>query len=157
MDLSTTYLGIELPHPVMPSASQPLTRDLDSVKRLEDGGAAAVVLHSLFEEQIRTEAQNLEHFLEHGTEAYAEALSYFPAQETYVLGPDEQPIDKHTQELSAQVTNARKSACLDPKASAAAVGGRLVPQACQKAGAQPDHDRCTGRAVGHYQCDAQPK
>ena len=89
MDLSTTYLGIELPHPVMPSASQPLTRDLDSVKRLEDGGAAAVVLHSLFEEQIRTEASNLEHFLEHGTEAYAEALSYFPAQETYVLGPDE--------------------------------------------------------------------
>ena len=63
--------------------------DLSSVKRLEDGGAAAVVLHSLFEEQIRTEASNLEHFLEHGTEAYAEALSYFPAQETYVLGPDE--------------------------------------------------------------------
>ncbi|MHC4471287.1 MAG: dihydroorotate dehydrogenase-like protein [Planctomycetota bacterium] len=89
MDLSTTYLGLELPHPVMPSASQPLTKDLDSVKRLEDGGAAAVVLHSLFEEQIRGEADNLERFLEHGTDSYAEALSYFPAQETYVLGPDE--------------------------------------------------------------------
>jgi dihydroorotate dehydrogenase (fumarate) len=89
MDLGTKYLGLDLPHPVMPSASQPLTKDLDGVKRLEDGGAAAVVLHSLFEEQLRREADNLDHFLEHGTESYAEALSYFPAQETYVLGPDE--------------------------------------------------------------------
>jgi dihydroorotate dehydrogenase (fumarate) len=88
MDLSTKYLGIELPHPIVPSAAQPLTKDLDSVKRLEDGGAAAVVVHSLFEEQIKIEAANLGHFLEHGAESFAEALSYYPEHDEYVLGPD---------------------------------------------------------------------
>ena len=51
MDLSTTYLGLELPHPFMPGAS-PLAHELDTVRRLEDAGAAAIVMHSLFEEQI---------------------------------------------------------------------------------------------------------
>ena len=51
MDLTTKYLGLTLPHPIVPSAAQPLTKDLDSLKRLEDGGAAAVVIHTLFEEQ----------------------------------------------------------------------------------------------------------
>jgi len=88
MDLSTKYLGIELPHPIVPSAAQPLTKDLDSLKRLEDGGAAAVVIHSLFEEQIEVEADNLGHYLEHGSESYAEALSYYPRQDEYILGPD---------------------------------------------------------------------
>jgi dihydroorotate dehydrogenase (fumarate) len=88
MDLSTKYLGIELPHPIVPSAAQPLTKDLDSLKRLEDGGAAAVVIHSLFEEQIEVEADNLGHYLEHGARSYAEALTYYPAHEEYILGPD---------------------------------------------------------------------
>jgi dihydroorotate dehydrogenase (fumarate) len=89
MDLSTRYLGLDLPHPMVPSAAQPLTKDLDSVKRLEDGGAAAVVIHSLFEEQISMEAANLDHFLEHGSESFAEALTYYPPQKDYVLGPHE--------------------------------------------------------------------
>jgi dihydroorotate dehydrogenase (fumarate) len=89
MDLSTKYLGLDLPHPVVPSAAQPLSKDVDTMKRLEDAGAAAVVVHSLFEEQIALEAENLSHFLEHGTESYAEALSYFPDHGEYEHGPDE--------------------------------------------------------------------
>jgi dihydroorotate dehydrogenase (fumarate) len=88
MDLTTKYLGLTLPHPIVPSAAQPLTKDLDSLKRLEDGGAPAVVIHSLFEEQIEVEASNLGHYLEHGAESYAEALSYYPSHDEYVLGPD---------------------------------------------------------------------
>jgi dihydroorotate dehydrogenase (fumarate) len=89
MDLTTKYLGLTLPHPVVPSAAQPLTKNLDSLKKLEDGGAAAVVVHSLFEEQIKVEARNLDHFLEQGTRSFAEALTFFPAPERYVLGPEE--------------------------------------------------------------------
>jgi dihydroorotate dehydrogenase (fumarate) len=87
MDLTTKYLGLTLPHPIVPSAAQPLTKDLDSLKRLEDGGAPAVVIHSLFEEQIEVEAENLGHYLEHGAESYAEAISYYPSHDEYVLGP----------------------------------------------------------------------
>lgn len=89
MDLKTKYLGLTIDHPIVPSAAQPLTKDLDSLKRLEDGGAPAVVIHSLFEEQIRLEAGNMEHFLSHGSESFAEALTYFPSPERYVLGPQE--------------------------------------------------------------------
>ncbi len=105
MDLTTKYLGLTLPHPIVPSAAQPLSKDLDSLKRLEDGGAAAVVIYSLFEEQIRTEADNLEHFLEHGTESYAEALSYFPTAEQYISGPEEYlaHIQKAKESLSIPV------------------------------------------------------
>jgi dihydroorotate dehydrogenase (fumarate) len=105
MDLTTKYLGLTLPHPVMPSAAQPLTKNLDSLKRLEDGGAAAVVIHSLFEEQIRVEARNLSHFLEQGTNSFAEALTYFPAAERYVLGPEEyvEHIAKAKESLSIPV------------------------------------------------------
>jgi dihydroorotate dehydrogenase (fumarate) len=88
MDLRTKYLGLELPHPFMPGAS-PLVDDLDTVKRLEDAGAAAIVMHSLFEEQIRRE--QLATFLHtelHG-ESYAEALYYFPRPEAFHLGPEE--------------------------------------------------------------------
>jgi dihydroorotate dehydrogenase (fumarate) len=89
MDLSTKYLGLDLPHPIVPSAAQPLSKDLDTMKRLEDAGAAAVIAHSLFEEQFSLEAAELGHFLEHGTESYAEALSYFPDHGEYEHGPDE--------------------------------------------------------------------
>ena len=106
MDLSTKYLGLTLPHPIVPSAAQPLTKDLDAMKRLEDAGAPAIVVHSLFEEQIEVEAENLGHYLEHGAESYAEALSYYPRQEEYVLGPDayvdhiRQAIEVNPKELS---------------------------------------------------------
>jgi dihydroorotate dehydrogenase (fumarate) len=78
-----------VPHPIVPSAAQPLSKDLDTMKRLEDAGAAAVIAHSLFEEQFSLEAAELGHFLEHGTESYAEALSYFPDHGEYEHGPDE--------------------------------------------------------------------
>ncbi|MBN2371203.1 MAG: dihydroorotate dehydrogenase-like protein [Vicinamibacteria bacterium] len=88
MDLSTTYLGLKLPHPFMPGAS-PLVDKLDVVKRLEDAGAAAIVMHSLFEEQIaREEWATFRHTETHG-ESFAEALSYFPSPEKFALGPEE--------------------------------------------------------------------
>jgi dihydroorotate dehydrogenase (fumarate) len=77
MNLTTRYLGLELEHPLVPSAS-PLTGNLDSLKELEDCGASMVVLHSLFEEQIEHDAQASEHFRELGTDSFSESLSYFP-------------------------------------------------------------------------------
>ena len=88
MNLKTTYLGLELQHPLMPGAS-PLADDLDSVRRLEDAGAAAIVMRSLFEEQIRREQlRTFLHTEPHG-ESFAEALCYFPRPEAFVLGPEE--------------------------------------------------------------------
>lgn len=88
MDLSTTYLGFRLPHPLMPGAS-PLIDDLDMVRRLEDSGAAAIVMHSLFEEQIVHDeiAQHLH--LAATADSSAEALSYFPGEASFTLGPEE--------------------------------------------------------------------
>jgi dihydroorotate dehydrogenase (fumarate) len=88
VDLTTTYMGMKLKNPVLPSAS-PLSADLDTIKRMEDAGAAAVTLHSLFEEQIEFEAEALDHFLHHGTDSFAEALSYFPAVHEYRREPDD--------------------------------------------------------------------
>jgi len=87
MDLSTTYLGLELPHPFMPGAS-PLVDDLDTVKRLEDAGAAAIVMHSLFEEQITREQLSTVLDMEMHADSYAEALSYFPEPKDFALGPE---------------------------------------------------------------------
>ncbi len=88
MDLSTQYLGFELPHPFMSGAS-PLADDLDQVKRLEDAGAAAITMRSLFEEQIVAEQMaTLEH-LEFPADSFAEATSYLPKPERFALGPDE--------------------------------------------------------------------
>jgi dihydroorotate dehydrogenase (fumarate) len=87
MDLSTTYLGLELAHPLVPSAS-PLSESLDGIRRLEDAGAAAVVMHSLFEEQLTAESRRLDHYLSYATDAYAEALTYFPEPETFHVGPE---------------------------------------------------------------------
>ena len=88
MDLTTSYLGFKLPHPFMPGAS-PLVDDLDDVKRLEDAGAAAIVMHSLFEEQIqREQVATFLHTDRHG-ESFAEALSFFPSPDRFALGPEE--------------------------------------------------------------------
>jgi len=89
MDISTNYMGLKLKNPIIPSSSLPLSETVDSVKRLEDAGAAAVVVYSLFEEQITHEAGELDHYLARGTESYAEALSYFPDMGDYKTGPDE--------------------------------------------------------------------
>lgn len=88
MDLSTNYLGLHLKNPIVPSAS-PLSRSLDGMKRMEDAGASAIVMYSLFEEQIAHEAAELNHYLSYGTESFAEALTYFPESQEYNLGPDE--------------------------------------------------------------------
>jgi dihydroorotate dehydrogenase (fumarate) len=87
MDLSTTYLGLNLFHPVVPSAS-PLSQSLDGIRRLEDAGAPAIVMYSLFEEQIEGESHLLDHYLTYGAESFAEALSYFPEMDSYNVGPD---------------------------------------------------------------------
>jgi len=88
MDLSTRYLGLKLSHPLMPGAS-PMVDDLDTVKRLEDAGASAIVMHSLFEEQIRREQMTAFVHTESHEQSFAEALSYFPASDAFALGPHE--------------------------------------------------------------------
>jgi dihydroorotate dehydrogenase (fumarate) len=86
MDLNTQYLGMRLPHPLVAGAS-PLSDDLDGVRRLEDAGAAAIVLRSLFEEQI-TREQVAEYMnLDYPGESFAEAISYFPSPNAFALGP----------------------------------------------------------------------
>jgi len=87
MDLTTTYLGLKLRTPLVPSAS-PLSQDLDDIRRLEDAGASAVVLYSLFEEQLRQESAELDHHLSAGTESFAESLTYFPQPGEFRLGPE---------------------------------------------------------------------
>jgi dihydroorotate dehydrogenase (fumarate) len=86
-DLSTNYLGLKLANPLVASAS-PLSKKVDSVKQLEDAGISAVVMYSLFEEQIMHESNALDYFLSRGTESFPEALTYFPEMESYNIGPD---------------------------------------------------------------------
>lgn len=88
MDLTTTYLGLKLRSPLVPSAAAPLTEEIDNIKRMEDAGAAAVVLHSLFEEQLRIERLNLHSAMTAGTESFAESLTYFPEPEDFKVGPE---------------------------------------------------------------------
>ena len=88
MDLTTTYLGLELRSPLVIGASAPLTEDIDNIKRMEDAGAAGVVLHSIFEEQIELEQHELHHNLIYGTDSFAEALSYFPEPEIFHVGAE---------------------------------------------------------------------
>ena len=87
MDLQTTYMGLPLKHPVVASAS-PLSANVGNIKRMEDAGAAAVVLFSLFEEQIEQENAAFEHFMEYGSDSFAESLSYFPATDDYHVGTE---------------------------------------------------------------------
>src|SRR5262249_2673714 len=88
MDLTTTYLGMKLRTPLVPSAS-PLSEDIDNIKRMEDAGASAVVLASLFEEQLLLDRYELHHHLTHGTESFAEALTYFPEPDDIRLGAED--------------------------------------------------------------------
>lgn len=87
MDLSTRYLGLDLPHPFMPGAS-PLVDELDTVRRLEDAGASAIVMNSLFEEQVVYEEVSVNTYLDAPAFSSAEALSYFPDTDSLSLGPE---------------------------------------------------------------------
>lgn len=89
MDLSTSYLGLTLRSPLVVSACAPLSEELDNIKRMEEHGAAAVVLYSLFEEQLRLERNELDHHLTQGTESYPEALTYFPEPAEFHVGPEQ--------------------------------------------------------------------
>jgi dihydroorotate dehydrogenase (fumarate) len=100
MDLSTTYLGFDLPHPLIPGAG-PMADDLDTVRRLEDAGAAAIVMRSLFEEQIAfEEAETFAVTESHGF-SHGEAGSYFPSPDAFALGPDE--YLEHLRRIKAMV------------------------------------------------------
>jgi dihydroorotate dehydrogenase (fumarate) len=88
MDLTTNYLGLQLRSPLVISAS-PLSEDVDNIRHMEDAGASAVVLYSLFEEQLRQDRLELNQNLQQGTESFAESLTYFPDAGEYHLGPEE--------------------------------------------------------------------
>ncbi|MCL4248422.1 MAG: dihydroorotate dehydrogenase-like protein [Anaerolineae bacterium] len=88
VDITTTYLGLKLRSPLVVSAC-PLSEKVENIKRMEDAGAGAVVLFSLFEEQIRREREAMQHYLLYGTESYAEALTYFPEPEEYHAGTED--------------------------------------------------------------------
>jgi dihydroorotate dehydrogenase (fumarate) len=88
MDLTTYYLGLRLRTPIIVGAS-PLSEEITNIERMQDAGASAVVLHSLFEEQLRQDRLELNRRLEDGTQSFPEALTYFPESESYQLGPEE--------------------------------------------------------------------
>jgi dihydroorotate dehydrogenase (fumarate) len=100
MDLSTTYLGLRLAHPIFPGAS-PMADDLDHVKQLEDAGASAIVLRSLFEEQILREQMGATDHIHAHEGSHAEALSFLPATSVFALGPDR--YLEHLQKVRAAV------------------------------------------------------
>jgi dihydroorotate dehydrogenase (fumarate) len=88
MNLTTNYLGMILKNPIVASSS-PLSHNVDSIRRLEDARAAAVVMYSLFEEQITFDSYYIDHHLSQGTDSFAESLSYFPDMQGYNVWPDE--------------------------------------------------------------------
>ena len=86
-DLSTTYLGLNLKNPLVASAS-PISRNIDKARKLEEAGISAIVMYSLFEEQIINESLELDHYLTRGTDSFAEAMSYLPDGGMYSVGPE---------------------------------------------------------------------
>src|ERR1700756_4195972 len=106
MDLSSSYLGLALRNPLVASAS-PLSNTVDGVRRLADAGVGAVVLYSLFEEQLRREAEQNARLAEAGMESFAEALSYFPAEAEA----------EAAEEGAADEPNPRRSLCLLERAA----------------------------------------
>src|ERR1044071_4218685 len=88
IDLSTTYLGLKLKNPLVASSS-PMCEDVGNIRRMEDAGAAAVVLHSLFEEQIEVESDEMERFIMEGSGSSAEAVTHFPELTGRAMGPEQ--------------------------------------------------------------------
>jgi dihydroorotate dehydrogenase (fumarate) len=104
VDLTTTYLGLKLKNPLVASPS-PLSEKVDNIKRMEEAGIAAVVMYSLFEEQIIHESLELDYFLNRGTESFAEALTYYPNIGKYSLAPDKyiETLEKTKQAVNIPV------------------------------------------------------
>src|ERR1035438_2852142 len=112
MDLATKYLGLKLRSPLVVSAS-PMSEDIDNLKRMEDAGAGAVVLYSLFEEQLRQDRLELNQSLQQGTDSFAEALTYFPEPDDFRLGPEE-----YLKHISAAKKATRIPSILTPRRQA---------------------------------------
>jgi dihydroorotate dehydrogenase (fumarate) len=87
IDLSTKYLGLKLRNPLVVAAS-PLCKEITNLRQMEDAGASAIVLHSLFEEQINIESNELDRFLWDGSDISAESTSIFPDFASFAIGPD---------------------------------------------------------------------
>lgn len=102
IDITTHYLGMTLKNPIVPSAS-PLSQDIDNIRKMEDAGASAVVMYSLFEEQITHEMLEFYHHTSYHTESYPEALSYFPEHSDYTMGPDEYLEHLHKAKQSVNI------------------------------------------------------
>ena len=128
MDLSTNYLGLKLRSPLVTAAS-PLSEEIDTIKQMEDSGAAAVVLYSLFEEQLRQDRLELAQNLDHGTFSTPEALTYFPEPEEFRLGPEE--YLKHI----AKVKSATKLPIIASLNGSSVGGWTEYAKAIQQAGA----------------------
>ena len=129
MNLETTYLGLTLKNPLVPSAS-PLSSEVDNVKKMEDAGASAVVMYSLFEEQINAENRALDHYLTSSQDSYAEALSYFPEPEEY--------HNLHAEDYLEQIVSLKKAVDIPIIASINGVsegGWRSYAKRMQEAGA----------------------
>ena len=88
MNLTTNYLGMTLKNPIVASSS-PLSHSVEGIRRLEDAGAAAVVMYSLFEEQIGFDSYYIDYHLTQGSDSCAESISYFPDMQSYNVGPDQ--------------------------------------------------------------------
>jgi dihydroorotate dehydrogenase (fumarate) len=87
-DLTTTYLGLKLKNPLVASAAQPISNRIEKVQRLEEAGIAALVMYSLFEEQIINESLELDHYLSVGTEISPEVTNFYPQTIDFTLVPE---------------------------------------------------------------------
>ena len=87
IDLTTKYMGLDLKNPLVASAS-PLSKKVETAKKLEEAGVSAVVMYSLFEEQITHDSRQLDHFLSFGTDSFQEAMSFYPDMDHYNIGPE---------------------------------------------------------------------
>jgi dihydroorotate dehydrogenase (fumarate) len=114
MNLRTSYLGMRLRTPLVPSAS-PLSEGLDNIRRMEDAGAAALVLHSLFEEHISHESHQLHHHLTHGTHSFAESLNYFPEPSDLAIGPERYLNEIAAAKEAVAGTIPGKESCFDSR------------------------------------------
>jgi dihydroorotate dehydrogenase (fumarate) len=126
IDITTEYLGLKLRSPLVPSAST-LADDMDKLKKLEDAGASAVVLHSLFEEQIRRDRDELFERTEQGTESFAEALTYFPEISDGGLAPDER-----LEQIGKAKKALRRSPSLRASTGVPWGAGRITPKKLRK-------------------------